>query len=132
LEPQTIEQRAVWFSQFASTGRYRLLVAEENNLIVGYAGTTRFRPKPAYDTTVEATIYCAADVVGRGIGRQLYAALFAALAQEDVHRIVAGYVPPNPAQRRSMHVLASGRSAYSQRTAANWAGTGMFAGLNEN
>jgi len=95
LEPQTIEQRAVWFSQFASTGRYRLLVAEENNLIVGYAGTTRFRPKPAYDTTVEATIYCAADMVCRGIGGKLYGALFAALTNEDIHRIVAGYVPPN-------------------------------------
>jgi phosphinothricin acetyltransferase len=97
VEPQTLEQRRAWFAQFADTGRYRLLVAEEAGKIVGYTGTTRFRKKPAYGTTVETTIYCAHDSVGRGIGRELYEALFQALAGEDIHRIVAGYVPPNAA-----------------------------------
>jgi len=100
LEPKTVAQRAEWFAQFAQTGRYRLVVAEEAGLVVGYTGTTRFRVKPAYDRTVETTIYCAPESVGRGIGAQLYAALFDALAQEDVHRIVAGFVPPNPASEK--------------------------------
>jgi phosphinothricin acetyltransferase len=30
------------------------------------------------------------------LGTQLYAALFSTLSGEDIHRIVAGYVPPNP------------------------------------
>ena len=100
LEPKTVAQRAEWFAQFAQTGRYRLVVAEEAGIVVGYTGTTRFRVKPAYDRTVETTIYCAPQSVGRGIGAQLYAALFDALAQEDVHRIVAGFVPPNPASEK--------------------------------
>ena len=100
LEPKTVAQRAEWFAQFAQTGRYRLVVAEEAGIVVGYTGTTRFRVKPAYDRTVETTIYCAPETVGRGIGAQLYAALFDALAQEDVHRIVAGFVPPNPASEK--------------------------------
>ena len=57
----------------------------------------RWRPKAAYDTTVETTIYCAPDAVGKGIGRRLYAALFESLRGEDVHRYVAGYTMPNPA-----------------------------------
>jgi phosphinothricin acetyltransferase len=36
-------------------------------------------------------------MVGRGIGGKLYGALFEALTNEDIHRIVVGYVPPNPA-----------------------------------
>ncbi|HUA91071.1 MAG TPA: GNAT family N-acetyltransferase [Terracidiphilus sp.] len=100
LEPWSVERRLVWFEQFGKTGRYRLLAAEQNGLVVGYAGTTRFRPKAAYDTTVETTIYCVPDAAGKGIGATLYAALFACLAEEDVHRIVAGYVPPNPASAR--------------------------------
>ena len=100
LEPKTVAQRAEWFAQFAASGRHRLIVAEEAGTILGYAGTTRFRVKPAYDRTVETTIYCAPEAVGRGIGAQLYAALFDALASEDVHRIVAGFVPPNPASER--------------------------------
>lgn len=100
LEPKTVEQRAEWFAQFSLTGRHRLLVAEEAGRVVGYAGSTRFRAKAAYDRTVESTIYCAPEALGRSIGAALYRALFAALAAEDVHRIVAGYVPPNPASER--------------------------------
>jgi phosphinothricin acetyltransferase len=100
LEPKTLDQRAEWFAQFAETGRHRLLVAEEDDVVVGYAGTMRFRVKPAYDATVESSIYCAPEAVGRGVGAKLYAALFEAIAGEDVHRIVAGYVPPNPASER--------------------------------
>lgn len=97
LRPWQVDERVKWFEQFSHTGRYRLLVAEVNGIVAGYAGTTRFRPKEAYDTTVETTVYCAPEATGRGLGRQLYAALFEALRSEDVHRIVAGYVPPNPA-----------------------------------
>src|SRR5215471_8514059 len=97
LEPKTVEARIPWFQQFAPTGRYRLLVAEEKGALVGYAGTTRFRPKAAYDTTVETTIYCAPENKGTGIGSRLYAALFEAIAGEDIRSIVAGYTLPNPA-----------------------------------
>ena len=97
LEPKTVDQRREWLAQFAETGRYRLLVAEEDGVILGYAGAMRWRPKPAYDTTVETSIYCAPESVGRGVGGNLYAALFDAIAGENIHRIVAGYVPPNPA-----------------------------------
>ena len=97
VEPYTMERREAWFSQFAKTGRHRLLVAEENEVVMGYAGTTRFRPKAAYETTVEATIYCAPEAVGKAIGKRLYAELFASLKGEDIHRFVAGYALPNAA-----------------------------------
>src|SRR5215510_16063759 len=97
LEPKTVESRVSWFEQFGLTGRYQLLVAEENGRLVGYAGTTRFGPKAAYDTTVETTIYCAPESKGKGIGGRLYAALFEAIAEEDIRSIVAGYTLPNAA-----------------------------------
>jgi phosphinothricin acetyltransferase len=97
LEPYTVERRESWFAQFAATGRYRLIVAEENGIVMGYAGTTRFRPKAAYETTVETTIYCVQESVGKGVGKQLYAELFEILKGEDIHRFVAGYALPNAA-----------------------------------
>ena len=97
IQPWQVEERIPWFEQFAPTGRYRLLVAELDGSVAAYAGTTRFRVKPAYDTTVETTVYCAPDSVGRGLGSQLYSSLIQTLETEDVHRMVAGYVPPNPA-----------------------------------
>jgi phosphinothricin acetyltransferase len=97
MEPYTVERRAIWFDQFAPTGRYRLVVAGENGIVLGYAGTMRFRPKAAYETTVETTIYCAQEAIGKRIGSRLYAALFDALKHEDIHRFVAGYTLPNDA-----------------------------------
>ncbi|MGA3195696.1 MAG: N-acetyltransferase family protein [Terriglobales bacterium] len=97
IEPYTVERREAWFAQFGGSGRHRLLVAERDGTVLGYAGTTRFRPKAAYDTTAETTVYCAPEAVGKGIGSRLYAELFAGLKGEDVHRLVAGYALPNAA-----------------------------------
>jgi phosphinothricin acetyltransferase len=97
VEAYTVERREAWFAQFGATGRHRLLVAQDAEGVLGYAGTTKFRPKAAYDTTVETTIYCAPEAVGKGIGGRLYSALFELLRGEDIHRFVAGYVLPNAA-----------------------------------
>jgi phosphinothricin acetyltransferase len=97
LAPWTIEQRRPWFDAHASTGRHRLLVAEEDGVILGYACTSPFRPKAAYDTTAETSVYCRADYTGRGIGTALYRALFDAVRGEDIHRFVAGVTLPNDA-----------------------------------
>jgi phosphinothricin acetyltransferase len=103
IEPYLPENRTTWFSQFRVTGRHRLVVAEANHIVIAYAGTTKFRPKAAYDTTVETTIYCAPGCEGKGIGSRLYTALFEAIAQEDIQRIVAGYTLPNPASAALHH-----------------------------
>lgn len=58
LEPFTVEQRrTTWFDRYADTGRHRLLVAENDGRVVGYATSGPFRPKAAYGGTVETTIY---------------------------------------------------------------------------
>ena len=100
LEPYPVGRRLEWFAQFAETGRHRLLVAEENGIVTGYAGSMRWRPKAAYDTTVETTIYAAPEAVGKGLGRKLYAALFETLAGENVHRLVGGFTLPNAGSQK--------------------------------
>ena len=105
LLPYTIEQRREsWFSHYAATGRYRLVVAEcddatvkENSGVVGYATSSKFASKAAYDTSVETSIYILPEYVNAGIGSKLYAALFQALGSEDVHRAYAGVTLPNDA-----------------------------------
>ncbi len=97
LEPYTVEQRRPWFDKFSQRGPHRLVVAEQDGLVLGYAGTTGFRDRRAYDTTVETTIYCAPDATGRGLGTLLYAALFDALRGEDIRSAIAGTTLPNDA-----------------------------------
>jgi phosphinothricin acetyltransferase len=97
LEPVTVEQRARWFDEHAGTRRHRLFVAEDDGLVVGWAGTGPFRDRAAYDTSVEASVYCADHAKGRGIGATMYRVLFDALRNEDINRILAGITIPNDA-----------------------------------
>ena len=98
LRPFAVEERRAWFDAHGATGPHRLLVAaDDDGRCLGYASSSRWRPKQAYDTTVEASVYCHPEDVGRGLGTALYAALFEALEREDVHTIVAGISLPNPA-----------------------------------
>jgi phosphinothricin acetyltransferase len=97
LEPISANARREWFSHYAPTGRYRLLVAISGRNVVGYTTSSRFRPKPGYETSVETSVYLAADVVGRGAGTKLYTELFQAIKGEDLHRAYAGIALPNPA-----------------------------------
>ncbi|MGN9793546.1 N-acetyltransferase family protein [Streptomyces sp. OZ13] len=126
----TPEQRRSWLHSHPEDGPHRLLVAQDVRFagpnpsdrptrpdhparpdhptrpdrpahgILGYATSSPFRPKAAYSTSVEVSVYCAPQAAGRGIGTLLYKALFEALADEDVHRAYAGVALPNDASVR--------------------------------
>lgn len=98
LEPVTMEQRREWFTHYAPSGRHRLVVAVSGEgAVIGYAASSPWRPKRAYETSVETSVYLAPGATGLGIGTALYSELFEALAGEDVHRAYAGIALPNDA-----------------------------------
>jgi phosphinothricin acetyltransferase len=72
------------------------LVAEAGDGVIGYTTASAFRPKAAYQPTVETTIYLAPGHAGRGTGRALYGELLDACAAAGFHRAVAGLTLPNP------------------------------------
>ena len=101
VQPFKPEQRERWFHEHSDRHRHRILVAEEDGSgIVAYAATGLFRSKEAYATTVEASVACRHGLAGKGIGGMLYRELFALMAAEDVHRIVAGIAQPNEPSNR--------------------------------
>jgi phosphinothricin acetyltransferase len=97
VEPMTADARREWFTHYDGSGRYRVLVAVFEGVVIGFASSSRFRPKPAYETSIETSVYLSPESVGRGAGSRLYEALFHALEGEDVHRAYAGIALPNPA-----------------------------------
>ena len=60
---------------------YPFLVYEENSEILGYAYGSKFRPKPAYNNTVESTVYLKHGYQGKQIGSKLYNELLFLLKQ---------------------------------------------------
>ncbi len=98
LEPMTMAARREWFSHYSPSGRHRLLVAmASDQQLIGFASSSRFRPKPGYESSVETSIYLAPEATGLGVGTRLYQELFESLRGEDIHRAYAGIALPNPA-----------------------------------
>jgi len=95
--PITAVERASWFEHFDDTGPHRLLVAEVESRVVAFAYSKEFRQRQAYETSVETSIYLDSLSFRRGIGTRLYSSLFAALEEEDLHRVYAGITLPNVA-----------------------------------
>ncbi|MEE4546093.1 N-acetyltransferase family protein [Streptomyces sp. V4-01] len=103
VTPVTLGERRPWLLAHPEDGPHRLLVARDTRTgdgILGYATSSPFRPKAAYATSVETSIYLAPGAGGRGVGTLLYERLFAALRSEDVHRAYAGVTLPNEASIR--------------------------------
>jgi phosphinothricin acetyltransferase len=95
IDPQTTEQRKNWFSKYKESGPYHLLVAEENDQVLGCAYSSRYRDHFSFDQTVETSIYLAHDQRTKGIGSLLYQALFETLATQKLHLAVVGIALPN-------------------------------------
>jgi len=90
------ETRMPWWSQFDGA-RYQCWVAELDGRVHGYACTAPLKPKPAYATSVEISVYLAPGSGGQGLGRRLYETVLPALEQHDVHRAYALIALPNDA-----------------------------------
>jgi L-amino acid N-acyltransferase YncA len=73
------------------------LVYERDGAVTGYAYATRFRERAAYQWSVEVTVYVRDGSRGAGVGRALYASLFAALTLQGFRTAFAGMTLPNDA-----------------------------------
>ena len=74
--------------------------AEGDSTVLGFAWSHPYRPKPAYGSTRETTVYVSPAEAGRGIGTALYADLLRRIGATGIHLVVAGIAEPNPASRR--------------------------------
>ena len=73
------------------------LVACDDRMVLGYAYATKWRVRHAYRFAVECSVYLHPDMARRGLGEQLYRALFARLRAGGYHRAIGGIALPNPA-----------------------------------
>ena len=72
-EPPTLEE---FRGRIESTlPKYPYLCVERDGEILGFSFAHAFRERPAYDYSVETTIYIRHDVRGEGVGRMIYSAL---------------------------------------------------------
>jgi len=99
-QPWDLEKRKAWLNDFVTP--YHCLVGTLDGVFAGYACNSRFRPKAAYSSSTETTVYVSRELQGQGIGRELYAALLHKVGGEDFHRTYAVITLPNP-ESMKMH-----------------------------
>jgi L-amino acid N-acyltransferase YncA len=68
---------------------YPYLVAERDGILLGYAYAGAYRPRPAYRSTVEDSVYVAPAAQGGGVGRTLLLGLIGACEERDFRLMVA-------------------------------------------
>ncbi len=100
LFPKTLKDWQSWFDAH-NVDNHPLYVAEEAKKAVGYATLSSYRPKEAYKTTVELSIYVAPDHRGKGVATALMGHILdMARAMEDVHTVVSVITADNQASVR--------------------------------
>lgn len=87
LEPRTLSQQQEWIRE--REGALGVIVAELDGKVAGFASLSPYRPRAAYRTSVENSVYVAASARGAGVGRALMDELIDGATQRGFHTIVA-------------------------------------------
>ncbi len=98
-EPQTLEMRMQWWETKKQLG-FPVFVAEEQGRIAGFSTIGSFRAWAAYKYSVENSIYVAAELRGKGIGKLLLPPLIDSAMELGMHTIVAGIDAQNEGSLR--------------------------------
>lgn len=75
--------------------KYPWLVLEDMGEIQGYAYASTWKERKSYQFTVETTVYLSPNATQKGIGTQLYKALFEELKGGAYHVAIGGISLPN-------------------------------------
>lgn len=96
LVPRTLAEQLAWLDEHS--GAWPAIVAvEAGDRVVGFGSLSPYRPRPAYRTTVEDSVYVRADARGQGIGRLLLSELVSLAAIGGFHAVIGRIVGANQA-----------------------------------
>ena len=89
LEPRTLPEWQEWYEAH-QTQEHCIFVGLIDNVVVGYASLSPYRPKEAYKSTVELSIYIHQEYRGKGIATRLMAHILE-IAKNDplLHNVVS-------------------------------------------
>jgi phosphinothricin acetyltransferase len=90
LVARSVEDQHEWMASHA--GVYPAVVAELDGLVVGFASLSPYRPRPAYSTSAEDSVYVVADHRGEGIGRALLGEIVSLAGVHGFHSVMARIV----------------------------------------
>jgi L-amino acid N-acyltransferase len=110
-QPTTLDDRVSWWRARVAQG-YPVLVATEQDRVVGFASFGDFRAWPGYRFTVEHSVHVRADRRGNGVGTALMKPLLIRASALGKHVMVAGVDADNQPSLRFHERLGFVRVAH--------------------
>lgn len=86
-EPRTLENQTAIFDDKLKKG-FPIIVATENETVVGFGYYSEFRFREAYKFTVEHSVYAHPDHIGKGIGKLILERLIHLAKAQNLHTMI--------------------------------------------
>ena len=99
-EPRALEHRIAWFDDHVKNKLPVFVALSETGRVAGWSALNRYHDRMGYQFTAENSVYVAADLRGKGIGRLLMRPLVDTARQRGLHAILAGIDAENEASIR--------------------------------
>lgn len=101
----TPPDRSEWLQRLRAVTAHGLpfLTATLDGEVAGYAYCVPWKTRPAYQHTVEDSVYVAPQAFGRGVGGRLLDALLEECAQSGVREVIAVIVDADDAASLALH-----------------------------
>ena len=91
LEPRSLAAQRTWLQD--RSGVHAVLVAtpedDDDDTVLGFSSLSPFHTRPAYNTTVENSVYVHQDHRGKGIGRALLLEIIGLAQTHGFHTVIA-------------------------------------------
>lgn len=85
-QPKTMDEMTNWFQEH--TGRYSVLVIDEDEMILGWASLNSYSHRCAYRGVADLSVYIDRNARGKGLGTKLLQALEEKAKVNGFHKIV--------------------------------------------
>lgn len=90
LVPRSPAEQRAWLED--RSGGHVAIVATDGDEVLGFGALSPYRDRPAYNTSVEDSVYVHRDHRGRGVGRLLLDALVTTARSHGFHTVLARVV----------------------------------------
>ncbi|WP_310555772.1 N-acetyltransferase family protein [Flavobacterium sp.] len=86
-EPRSLQTQISIFDDKLKKG-FPIVVAIENQEVVGFGYYSEFRFREAYKYTIEHSVYAHPNAIGKGVGKLLMTALIALAKEQKLHTMI--------------------------------------------
>ena len=86
-KPRSLENQVAIFNDKLEKG-FPVIVATENEVVVGFGYYSEFRFREAYKFTVEHSVYAHPNHIGKGIGKHLLQELIRLAKAQELHTMI--------------------------------------------